>query len=422
MAISPIYMQVFISFIFFLVFAFKIMQRKNVQFYFFLKSMFALFIVVCDTQYTSILGAFFKLFQCTNLDSTDSRQFLLFAPHIECYSENHIVFIFAVGLPCFLIWVIGLPIFYFFLLKIMRRTGGLRKATKEMCRFNPLSFENQPHNEKMSVRAFNLTGYTQKAEGMFEKDLDASIMLAFLYTDFKAKRYYWTSAIMIWKIVMCLIVNFISASYGYLTLFIFYCIVLTIYDKFKPYKDNSCLTLIKLSFFVNMISIILTLFNTSRNASFYFGLGIVYVLIQSLFFVVAGYLIIIDLDLSKYIALFGKYLSERKNAGKSVNAFGNKLMTNFSQRRRRSTFPNIVPLKNNEKLQSGEGIFETKNEILTEKKIIFEMEIEESTKRLEGNSSNKTKNKDASFLDDKNGKDMPTIIVMVESETNIKNS
>ena len=419
LTISPIYMQVFISLIFFLVFIFKLIIKKRVQFHFFLKSMLALFIVVCDTQYTSILGAFFKLFQCIHLDSTDSRQYLLFAPHVECYSDNHILYIFVVGLPCFLIWVIGLPIFYLFLLKIMRKTGGLRKASKEMCRFNPIGFESSRYNEIMST--FTLaTLKTFKTivdipEGMFERDLDASLMLAFLYTDFKGKRYYWTSTIMIWKFVMCVIVNFIPAYYAYFTLFVFYCVLLLIYEKFRPYKEDYCMLLIKLSFLTNMISIVLTMFNTSNSKSFYLGLGIVYVMIQSIFFAVAGYLILLDLDLSMYLEMFGKYLSERQNAGKIVNDFGNVLMTKFSRRRSTIAGLSVVQLNSNEKLKNGEGIHETNNE-LSEKKLEM-IENGEGKNKLEDNGRRKTKHKNVSFFDNKNEKGIKsTIIILTEPE------
>ena len=157
------------------------------------------------------------------------------------------------------------------------------------------------------------------------------------------------------------------------------------------------------------------MFNTSNSKSFYLGLGIVYVIVQCLFFAVAGYLILLDLDLSMYLEMFGKYLSERQNAGKIVNDFGNVLMTKFSRRRSTIAGLSVVQLNSNEKLKNGEGIHETNNE-LSEKKLEM-IENGEGKNKLEDNGRRKTKHKNVSFFDNKNEKGIKsTIIILTEPE------
>ena len=91
--LSPLILQVFVSLAFLLYFYIKkFISKKKVEISFYFKTMFISFIVICDTQYTQILIAFLKMFDCIQIDSANANTYLKFAPHIQCYSHDHIYY------------------------------------------------------------------------------------------------------------------------------------------------------------------------------------------------------------------------------------------------------------------------------------------------------------------------------------------
>ena len=165
-------------------------------------------------------------------------------------------------------------------------------------------------------------------------NLEFSIMLSFLHTDFSHKRFYWSSIIMLWKIIMSILVTFVPAFYCYFSLFVFYTILLLIYEKAKPYRHNSSMFLVSLSFFSNMITVLLPMFNRKMQNSYTDVETVFYLTIQSIFFILAGSFLILNLELRSIVEQFGHFLVKKKN--KYTCSIGNKLIS-FGRRNARSS-------------------------------------------------------------------------------------
>ena len=93
--------------------------------------------------------------------------------------------------------------------------------------------------------------------GSFEADLDASLMLSFLFYDYHDEKYYWTSVIMLWKTIIAVMIAFIPPNYLYISLYVFYIILLALYNYFNPYNQKSTAWLIIISLYCNMGSLAL---------------------------------------------------------------------------------------------------------------------------------------------------------------------
>ena len=345
--LSPLYLQAFISLAFFIIYLEKIISGKKVFFSVFLKTLFTLFIVVCDTQYTLILGAFFKLFQCTQLDNNDMRTFLEYAPHIECYSGEHIFYLCVLGIPCLIIWVLALPLIFFLLLLRMKITQGLKRSSKNLCVYKP---ERSSRLQIIYADEINtmptIKNFDQKKNiGMFEINIDSTYMLAFLYSDYEGSMYYWSSIIMIWKIIMSVLVAFVPTDYAYIALFIFYILLIFIYQAKKPYKHKSSMFLVRFSFFSNMMTVLVAMLDKKTNYYYNNFETSFYLAIQILFFIYAGALFILQIELNTYLEKFANYLMGKKN-NKLAKNIAIKLMTWKGKRKLNKSLNIITPSSN----------------------------------------------------------------------------
>ena len=294
--LSPLILQVFVS-LSFLVFYFikKFIMKKKVFISYYLKTIIVAFIVICDTQYTHVLVSFLKLFECVYLDSNNSNTYLRFAPHIQCKSSEHISAALSIGLPCLFVWILGLPIVLFVVVYFLNRKthseGDLRSVSQkhrtimmynfsgkkiealdmQASNINELkrNFDESPKLESRSspshspshLPSFRLkkqkSSEKLKMPGAFEIDLDGSLLLSFLFYDFKGDKYYWTSVILLWKAVISIIVTFINNDSVYIILFSFYIIMFVVYSEGEPYNHKYTMWLVYASFMANTYSIIL---------------------------------------------------------------------------------------------------------------------------------------------------------------------
>lgn len=257
--VSPFIMQIFVSIIFLGFFLIKkFVLKKQVFLKYFLKTNLIGFIVICDTQYTQILIAFLKLFECVEIDSTNPHSYLRFSPTVQCYSDSHLFYSLLIGLPCLIVWVVGLPLIYFILLYL------LNKKLIESGQESGISLNNKTKSlaltvleRKKTIIENSPTKKEEKLPGAFEVDLGAPLMLSFLFYDYSEKKYYWTSVIMLWKAALSILVTFITGYDIYIALFVFYFLLLIVYSYGQPYKNESTKFLALISFYCNMTSIIL---------------------------------------------------------------------------------------------------------------------------------------------------------------------
>jgi hypothetical protein len=65
-------------------------------------------VVVAYVLYPSILNACFSIFDCKTL--SDGNRFVTRDLSVVCYSSTHLTWIFTLGLPMMVVWVIGIPL------------------------------------------------------------------------------------------------------------------------------------------------------------------------------------------------------------------------------------------------------------------------------------------------------------------------
>ena len=249
--VSPILMVLFISVSFFLYYLYKkFLLKKRVKLLYLAKTLLISLIVICDTLYTQILVNFLKFFDCVQLDSENPHTYLRFSPNIQCFSSDHMQKIYAIGLPGFIVWIIGLPVTFFLVLfyfkrKSLRRMTESQKSSLTENTIQSLNFDSMVLSKK------------KPAIKIFEKNLDTNSMLNFLVYDYNPKHYYWSSVIMIWKTVISGMITFINDEDIYIYLGTFYVFLMVLYSVGKPYKYISTENLIQTSLFCNFLSITL---------------------------------------------------------------------------------------------------------------------------------------------------------------------
>ena len=153
--------------------------------------------------------------------------------------------------------------------------------------------ESKKTQNKNSIKKKNPS--ERAIPGLFESDLDASLLLSFLFYDYRDEKYYWTSVIMLWKTIIALMIVFIPPNYLYLSLYAFYIILLGIYSYFSPYNHHSTSKLITISLFCNMGS--LDLGEYIHDATKYQNEVVaINLLMHLMFLVLAGYLFITNYE------------------------------------------------------------------------------------------------------------------------------
>ncbi|CAI2383343.1 unnamed protein product [Moneuplotes crassus] len=77
------------------------------------------FICIVFIFHPTLISQFLSTLQCVKVDSDDFR--MLMHMEFKCYSSDHLKWIFLVGFPILLIWVIGMPAIAFFILLRKKR-------------------------------------------------------------------------------------------------------------------------------------------------------------------------------------------------------------------------------------------------------------------------------------------------------------
>jgi hypothetical protein len=116
--------------------------------------------VVMFLIHPNITKQFFLILSCKRVGGTEDpgATFLLSDITEPCYSSHHVLFIFAIGIPMFVLWVFGIP---FFAWLILYRNRGLIQA--------PMGVSSVVRMQKK----------------IFESQM------AFMYRGYKPSRYYW---------------------------------------------------------------------------------------------------------------------------------------------------------------------------------------------------------------------------------------
>jgi len=328
--LSPFILHIFVSLSFLAFFYIKkFFLKKQVTLSSYFKIILIAFIVVCDTQYTQLLVSLLKLFECVILDSTNPNTYLRFAPHIQCYTSEHINYCLWICLPCLIIWIIGLPLIFFIVLYLLNRkcesegSALLLKAKKiRLTLFERVSKQKE-------------TNKKEKMPGAFEIDLDATLMLSFLFYDYKKSKYYWTSVILIWKTLISVIVTFVDPESIYVILFGFYVLLLMIYRVGQPYNHQSTMFLINISLLCNLISIVLGQY-VANEIKFKNEVVLINLSVHLFFFVMAIYLYFREFDYKEIFEKTVKVLKKKED---------NRLVKNILQRLKYFDKYNFIDIK-----------------------------------------------------------------------------
>ena len=283
--ISPLYLIFFISLAFLLFFFIKLSMKKTVFFRFYLKTLLPAFIVICDTQYAQILVAFFKLFDCTTLDSDSADTYLKFSPNILCFSDGHLYYIKVLGVPALILWILGLPLIYFVGLTYLQRKYYWRNRLGKMA--FPIENECKTENKSEDTQ--------KKSLGAFEIDIEAKTLMFFFSIDYKEKTYYWSCFIMIWKFVLAVLVSFIEGEHVFISLYIFYLVLIMVYTVAKPYKFQHCSSLVILSLFCNLCTVVILEY-AQNVVNYNYSVIVAYFLVQSLFLLAGLRYLLINFD------------------------------------------------------------------------------------------------------------------------------
>lgn len=309
--LSPLILHICVSLAFLMLFLLqKLILKKKILFLTYLKTVGIAFIVICETQYTQILISCLKLFECVKIDSLDPNSYLVYAPTIQCYSDDHIDKFLKIGLPSLIIWIFGLPFMFFLVLFIINHSFTHKSSLMQIARETKKSFS--PVKAKTSV----LEKEKEKSIGIFEAKINAAAMFSFLFYDYKDDKYYWTSVIMIWKSVLSILITFLKDDELYMSVFAVYVLMIWIYLQGNPYSSDISMLLVKVSFFCNVSTVILGQY-AKKNQEFNDLLVILNLLIHLCFFVLAFIIVIKEYD---YKGVFFKILAklEQKKSNKFV--------------------------------------------------------------------------------------------------------
>ena len=324
--LSPFTIHSCVSMFYFFIYVIKgFILKKIVTFKSYFKTMLVAFIIICDSQYTQLLISFLKLFECVQLDSNNDGVYLKYAPHVQCYTDLHFTYLFSIGIPSLVFWILGLPIIYFVVLyklnndsisksHILQEIKGNESAKKhsEFHSIDELNRLNCDKSKKIIKLKKNI--FKKSKSGIFEKEINSSMMMSFLFMDFKNDRYYWSSVIMIWKAILSLLVTFLFGEDAFIIVLTFYFVLISFYSYGNPYKNRSTQLLANVSFFCNGISIILAEFNHNYN-DYHTSLVIANLLVHSIFLLMVLYMFLNEYGILVFSDIVLSILmTRRKNA------------------------------------------------------------------------------------------------------------
>ena len=115
--------------------------------------------VVMTMIYPNITQQFFTMMSCKSIGEDASGKFVLGDMSEECYSSTHKLFLIAVAVPMFILWVFGIPFFAFFIL-----------------------FRNR---HLIYLSGSNISTVMRERKRAFEAQM------AFMYRGYLPTRYYW---------------------------------------------------------------------------------------------------------------------------------------------------------------------------------------------------------------------------------------
>jgi len=307
------------------------------------KTILIAFIVICDTQYTQLLISFLKLFQCVQLDSTNPNTFLVYAPYIQCYSHDHIQKLLYIALPCAIFWIIGLPAIFFVVLYLLKKKNRNKRSLLAMVqdsRKTLIEKSTATMIAKPKEPKDKATKPIDEIPGIFEIDLDAALMLSFLFSDFSDHKYYWSSTILLWKAIISVFITFITDDSIYYVLFSFYVFLIWIYSEGIPYHNDSIMLLIKSSLMCNTVSIILGEYLNSEPL-YQNAVVLINLLMHLSFFVLAVYLNIKEYDYQPIFEKMVTILRKKENSKVSTMVLGRlkkmKLYTTIEEKAKAET-------------------------------------------------------------------------------------
>ncbi|CAI2369222.1 unnamed protein product [Moneuplotes crassus] len=196
-----------------------------------------------------------KVFQCAIVDEGDSR--MMMHMDFRCYSRDHLKWIFLVGFPILIIWVIGMPAIAFFIL------------------YRKRALLDRPEQQKY---------------------------LLILYQGLRQDAFYWEFVNTFRKFVILLFNVFLSIYdpyYRILGAIISLIILIRIQERLKPYKNQSNNRIEVIAVFAAVVTLYCTLVfvtDQARLNSVYYGSLILLFIVNIFFLVHWSYLVLCYLN------------------------------------------------------------------------------------------------------------------------------
>ncbi|CAI2369432.1 unnamed protein product [Moneuplotes crassus] len=196
-----------------------------------------------------------KVFQCALVDDGDSR--MIMHMDYKCFSEDHLKWIFFVGMPILIIWVIGMPFIAFIIL-----------------------FKKRDSLDNLQQQKY----------------------LLILYQGLKKDAFYWELVNTFRKFLVLLFNVFLSTYdpyYRILGAIVSLVILIRVQERLKPYKKDSNNRIEMIAIFASIVTLYCTIvYVTSENRlnSVYYGSLFLLFVVNAFFLVNWAYLVLCYLD------------------------------------------------------------------------------------------------------------------------------
>jgi len=134
----------------------------------------------------TLVKQFALLFSCTKMGAGDDDLFLMENLHIRCYSGDHFLMIFGLGLPLLGLYVLGIPLAMYMLLSHPVSQRMIAEVTQADQAGRTAQLDDQASIQAASVARSQLDAPTQAFQTSY----------AFLFLGYKPELYLWEIAVL----------------------------------------------------------------------------------------------------------------------------------------------------------------------------------------------------------------------------------
>jgi hypothetical protein len=165
-----------------------------------------------------------KLFYCSTKYGVDGQEFLVNAPDVQCWTGDHALFSLVIGLPLFLIVVVGIPAFVFRKISHKRKKAAKHRLAEFIHdlethkKMTTLSEAAEAEEETLSderKRARQLWTFLRLRLLHHRADqysLRTQAVFAFLYKGYREQLWWWEITVLARKVVFIFVAIFFATS------------------------------------------------------------------------------------------------------------------------------------------------------------------------------------------------------------------